>query len=471
MTTSATSTSRCVPSRTTRAIGLTSAESFSSAFLARISWNEPITTLATTTPRNSASASSPRAIVTAPRAIRMLFGRVKRLPRTIVQYDRLVAGFGGLPRSARSRRASSSLRPRCDSAGAVSVTTSTAILQSARGAGGPSQPCRGARDAVWPARAGRQRDLSRLGWRGLHLPLARADDTRPPRVARFTSTTASAVSSRRRMPGSVSRGSAQRWSRHPEPVCRRPSSATFGTQSLQGPSGQRVTPLRTRSRRFSTAWSRAGRRAGSGFAARTASCARCSASGGTRPTAYCRGEGLPFRIDSSNPKTKRGLIRNEILPLLRRLHPAVDENLLAALEEPRTLPKPVERAIADLLASADGSKRLDLGGGKTAVREYTSVWVERSPARLTRPVRWGRWLLEPRVSGLVVRSWRAGDRLAGRGVKVQDLFVHAKIPRSERDSWPLVVKGDSVVLVPGVASAPGYEEAVMATEDGDDEGE
>ncbi len=187
--------------------------------------------------------------------------------------------------------------------------------------------------------------------------------------------------------------------------------------------------------------------------------------------AYCRDEGLPFRIDSSNPETKRGLIRNEILPLLRRLHPAVDENLLAALEEPRTLPRPVERAIADLLASPGGSKRLDLGGGKTAVREYTSVWVERSPARLTQPVRWGRWLLEPRISGLVVRSWRAGDRLAGRGVKVQDLFVHAKIPRSERDSWPLVVKGDSVVLVPGVASAPGYEEAVMATEDGDGEGE
>ncbi len=74
------------------------------------------------------------------------------------------------------------------------------------------------------------------------------------------------------------------------------------------------------------------------------------------------------------------------------------------------------------------------------------------------------------MSGLVVRGWRPGDRLAVRGVKVQDLFVRAKIPRSERDSWPLVVKGGDVVLVPGVASAPGYEEAVVATEGPDDEG-
>jgi hypothetical protein len=46
---------------------------------------------------------------------------------------------------------------------------------------------------------------------------------------------------------------------------------------------------------------------------------------------------------------------------------------------------------------------------------------------------------------------------------VQDLFVDAKIPRSEREAWPLVVRGDDVVVVPGVAAAPGYEEAVIAT--------
>ena len=37
--------------------------------------------------------------------------------------------------------------------------------------------------------------------------------------------------------------------------------------------------------------------------------------------AYCASEGLAYREDTSNPDTKRGLIRGEILPLLRRLHP------------------------------------------------------------------------------------------------------------------------------------------------------
>jgi tRNA(Ile)-lysidine synthase len=66
---------------------------------------------------------------------------------------------------------------------------------------------------------------------------------------------------------------------------------------------------------------------------------------------------------------------------------------------------------------------------------------------------------------LWVRSWRAGDRLATKGRKVQDLFVDAKVPRSEREAWPLVVRGDDVVAVPGIATAPGYEDAVEETEE------
>src|SRR5436190_8789463 len=46
--------------------------------------------------------------------------------------------------------------------------------------------------------------------------------------------------------------------------------------------------------------------------------------------AYCRAESLGFRVDSSNGETKRGVIRNEILPALRSLHPAADKNILAA---------------------------------------------------------------------------------------------------------------------------------------------
>jgi tRNA(Ile)-lysidine synthase len=166
--------------------------------------------------------------------------------------------------------------------------------------------------------------------------------------------------------------------------------------------------------------------------------------------AYCRDEGLEFRLDASNPATTRGLIRHEVLPLLRRLHPAADENILRALEERRELPP----ALAELVSSAAGSKRVDLGGGLQAVREYDHLWLEHGPVELQGPVRWGGWLIESDLPGLRVRGWRPGDRLAGRSKKIQDVFVDAKIPRSERESWPLVVRGDEVVAVPGIVDHP-----------------
>lgn len=177
---------------------------------------------------------------------------------------------------------------------------------------------------------------------------------------------------------------------------------------------------------------------------------------------YCRAECLEFRIDRSNPDTLRGLIRAEIVPALRRLHPAAEENVLRVLDGGENLPRPIEKALLELLASREGSKRVDLGDGRVAVREYAGVWLERAPVALEEPVRWGNWVIEARVPGLQVRGWRAGDRLAGRQKKVQDLFVDAKVPRSEREAWPLVVKGDEVVAVPGIATAPGYEDVVMA---------
>jgi tRNA(Ile)-lysidine synthase len=176
--------------------------------------------------------------------------------------------------------------------------------------------------------------------------------------------------------------------------------------------------------------------------------------------AYCEAEGLPYRLDSSNPDTVRGLIRREIVPALRRIHPAAEENVLRALEPGGRMPRPMEAALLELLASREGSKRVDLGTGRVAVREYESVWLEHSPMRLDREVRWGSWTLRPKREGLHVRGWRAGDRLATRNVKVQDLFVDAKVPRSEREAWPLVVRGDEVVYVPGIAAAPGWEGAV-----------
>jgi tRNA(Ile)-lysidine synthase len=169
--------------------------------------------------------------------------------------------------------------------------------------------------------------------------------------------------------------------------------------------------------------------------------------------AYCRAEGLAFRTDRSNADTKRGLIRDRILPLLRELHPTADENILRALEAREPLPP----ALAELLAAPPGSRRVDLGEGVTAVREHDRLWLERAPVRLEGSVRWGEWRIDSDLRGLIVRGWRPGDRLAGRTRKIQDVFVDAKIPRSARDAWPLVVRGDEVVAVPGIVEAEGIE--------------
>jgi tRNA(Ile)-lysidine synthase len=169
--------------------------------------------------------------------------------------------------------------------------------------------------------------------------------------------------------------------------------------------------------------------------------------------AYCRGAGLEFRVDASNADTKRGLIRDEILPLLRRLHPGADENLLRALDQRATLPP----ALAELLAAPVGSKRVDLGGGVQAVREHERLWLERGPVELTGEIRWGEWTIRSELEGLRVRGWRPGDRLAGRRRKIQDVFVDAKVPRSDREAWPLVVRGDEVVAVPGIVEHEGVE--------------
>jgi tRNA(Ile)-lysidine synthase len=170
---------------------------------------------------------------------------------------------------------------------------------------------------------------------------------------------------------------------------------------------------------------------------------------------YCRAAGLDWRVDETNRDTTRGLIRDEVLPLLRRVDARADANLLALASERARLPRTLERTLVELLSGRAGTRAADLGHGMRAVREYDTL-------RLDGAVTWGPWHLDPTRPGLSVRTRRPGDRLAGRRRKVQDLLVDAKVPREQRDAWPIVVRGDDVVSVPGVADAPGWEGAVTA---------
>ncbi|MBA3841731.1 MAG: tRNA lysidine(34) synthetase TilS [Actinobacteria bacterium] len=166
---------------------------------------------------------------------------------------------------------------------------------------------------------------------------------------------------------------------------------------------------------------------------------------------FCSARGLEWRTDETNAATLRGLIRDQILPLLERLHPAARENILRSLDSRPTMPP----ALAELVAAPVGSKRVDLGGGVQAVREYDRLWLEHGPVDLDGAVTWGAWRISSELPGLKVRGWRPGDRLAGRSKKVQDVFVDAKVPRSDREGWPLVVRGAEVLAVPGIVEVEG----------------
>lgn len=133
--------------------------------------------------------------------------------------------------------------------------------------------------------------------------------------------------------------------------------------------------------------------------------------------------------------------------------------------------------------------RLDVGGGWVFVREYDKVYIgppqpeQRSyccriaefPCALAPGNGW--FLQAERAEGavdplpdnrwearfdesslslpLAVRTRRPGDRLEPSGLngtkKVQDMFVDAKIPRSERDGWPLIADAQERILwIPGL---------------------
>jgi len=172
--------------------------------------------------------------------------------------------------------------------------------------------------------------------------------------------------------------------------------------------------------------------------------------------AYCREHGLAWRTDTTNPDTKRGLIRERLLPLLDELDPRARANLLALGDQRPRLPRRLEASLVELLSSLEGTRSADLGGGIRAVRTYDTVRLEGS-------LRWGPWHIESDRPGLVVRARRPGDRLTGRSRKVQDVVVDAKVPRESRDGWPVVATEDgAVVEVAGLEEAPGWKGAVRA---------
>ena len=174
---------------------------------------------------------------------------------------------------------------------------------------------------------------------------------------------------------------------------------------------------------------------------------------------------------------------------LAALPPALARLVLRRLAEDaagRPAPDAAER-LAELiaLAAAPGSAELSLQGGLRAVSEYGTLRFAAgaepaAPAEVRLGVpgeaRFGAWAVRARPGPptprdgvldagalgdrLLVRPWRAGDRMAPLGLggtrTLGDLFTDRKVPRERRRSLPVVECGDEIVWVPGVATSARY---------------
>ena len=159
-------------------------------------------------------------------------------------------------------------------------------------------------------------------------------------------------------------------------------------------------------------------------------------------------------------------------------------------------------ALGELAASTNGSRSLDLPGGR-ALREYKTLRIvvrddgsapadKKSlinvPITLERGATadWHGWRFgwDVNIEGssqvglidgdrVIVRGRLAGDRMNGRrGAKVQDVFTDAKVPARERDRWPLVTVDEAVVWIPGITPPPRSGRlALRALRMGDDSSE
>jgi tRNA(Ile)-lysidine synthase len=180
----------------------------------------------------------------------------------------------------------------------------------------------------------------------------------------------------------------------------------------------------------------------------------------------------------------RGTVSGEELGALP---PALARLVLRRLAEDAAggpAPQAAER-LAELLAltAAPGSAELSLGGGLRAVSEYGGLRFARAgapaapAAAVELPVPGGTWFgtwevharrgpPTPRdgvldaaglADPLIVRPWRAGDRMAPLGLggtrTLGDLFTDRKIPRERRRSLPVVESDGEIAWVPGVATS------------------
>lgn len=93
----------------------------------------------------------------------------------------------------------------------------------------------------------------------------------------------------------------------------------------------------------------------------------------------------------------------------------------------------------------------------------TSTWEAPTLLRPEEISAWEAWLDGESLAGvLTIRRARPGDRfqplgLRGRSQKLSDFWINAKLPRRARAAWPVVVRGEAIVWVPGFRLSEEYK--------------
>ena len=210
-------------------------------------------------------------------------------------------------------------------------------------------------------------------------------------------------------------------------------------------------------------------------------------------------EKIDWREDASNTDETipRNIVRRQMLPVLGKLNDCAAENILRTMEILRDEEDHPERAarrreirdwlidqgvtpdfnsierVIEFSAETSGSRSLDLEGLrivneygvlKTADAESSlrfSIRMEESVGILRGP--WCASVSLAKVAGreLIVRTTRPGDRMEPYGMegskKLQDIFIDLKIPKAQREQWPVVECGGEIIWLPGYRIARGWE--------------
>ncbi len=225
---------------------------------------------------------------------------------------------------------------------------------------------------------------------------------------------------------------------------------------------------------------------------------------------YAKAYDLPWVDDPTNADTRRdrNFIRHEIMPRIEARFPgAVDAFSAfapgALVASQASLPISgltaesarawlragvSDRRIEDILrqahAAADANPVVRLPGGDTVRRygdrlyrvsslplrdirksENSRIEVARAEQLPHGTIGWRRGTMGLRGGmGLTVRYRAGAERIKplGRGVtkRVKTLFQEHRIPPWQRDGWPLLFTGDTLVAIPGIAVDEGFAEQV-----------